>query len=213
MHYISQIVLDPKNANTLAAIRNPYLFHGAVENAVNVPGLEKSGRILWRRDGDRILVVSETKPDLSHMETQFHGIGMTKEYLLPEDVKEGDRFFFRLLANPCRTCNITDKKTGKPKRIRAAARTDASQMSWLMDKAEHNGFAVKNHEVILVRSFWESLIRHHDDPPVQFQVAQYEGYLTVTDADLFRKALYQGLGKEKAFGCGLLSIIRGESHV
>ena len=34
----------------------------------------------------------------------------------------------------------------------------------------------------------------------------YEGSLTVTDADLFRKALTEGIGREKAFGMGLLTI-------
>ena len=36
----------------------------------------------------------------------------------------------------------------------------------------------------------------------------YEGMLTVTDAELFRQALTQGIGREKAYGMGLLTIMR-----
>ena len=35
----------------------------------------------------------------------------------------------------------------------------------------------------------------------------YEGILTVIDAEQFRKALCDGIGKKKAYGCGLLTVI------
>lgn len=212
MHYISQITLDIKNENTMAAVRNPYLFHGAIATATYTPERKETGRTLWRRDGDRILIVSETEPDLKAMENQFGGKGKTKEYVLPETVKNGDRLFFRLLANPARTISSEDKKTGKRKRVRVASYSEEDQMAWLGDKAKRGGFALEDHGVIIVRTFRQSMIRRHNDPPVRFVAVQYEGYLTVTDADKFRETVYKGLGKEKAFGCGMLSIIRGEKH-
>ena len=33
------------------------------------------------------------------------------------------------------------------------------------------------------------------------------GKLQITDADAFRKALHQGIGRGKAFGCGLLFVV------
>lgn len=212
MHYISQVAIDMKDENTIEAVRNPYLFHGAIEKAVNTPERQEKGRTLWRRDGDRILIVSETKPDLSGMEKQFKGIGRSKVYSLPDNVKNGDRLFFRLLANPARTINVTDKKTGEIKRARIVSNTTAEQMSWLRDKAERGGFMLDDSKVIIVRSFRQSVFRHHSEPPVQFMAVQYEGYLTVTDADTFRETIFKGLGREKAFGCGMLSVIRGENH-
>ena len=35
----------------------------------------------------------------------------------------------------------------------------------------------------------------------------YEGILTVTDRDRFIGALTQGIGRAKAYGCGMLTII------
>ena len=38
----------------------------------------------------------------------------------------------------------------------------------------------------------------------------YEGLLTVTDAEAFRHTLTEGVGRGKAYGMGLLTIIRPE---
>ena len=35
----------------------------------------------------------------------------------------------------------------------------------------------------------------------------YEGVLTVTDEELFKAALVQGIGREKAYGLGMLTIV------
>ena len=41
---------------------------------------------------------------------------------------------------------------------------------------------------------------------VKLLAVTYEGLLTVTDADAFRKALVNGIGREKAYGMGLLTV-------
>ena len=35
----------------------------------------------------------------------------------------------------------------------------------------------------------------------------YDGYLTVTDVDKFKNLMINGLGKNKAHGCGLMTVI------
>jgi len=37
----------------------------------------------------------------------------------------------------------------------------------------------------------------------------YEGILTVTDKERFRKTLIEGIGREKAYGMGLLTVVGG----
>jgi CRISPR system Cascade subunit CasE len=41
---------------------------------------------------------------------------------------------------------------------------------------------------------------------VELGVAVFEGALTVTDAGRFVAALSQGIGRAKAYGCGLLTV-------
>ncbi|MEA2080768.1 MAG: type I-E CRISPR-associated protein Cas6/Cse3/CasE [Pseudomonadota bacterium] len=41
---------------------------------------------------------------------------------------------------------------------------------------------------------------------INFSTLDYSGLLTVTDPELFKAALFQGIGPAKAFGCGLLLV-------
>ena len=42
---------------------------------------------------------------------------------------------------------------------------------------------------------------------VTFLKASYEGVLTITDLDALKKTLTSGLGKNKAYGFGLMTVI------
>ena len=44
--------------------------------------------------------------------------------------------------------------------------------------------------------------------PVSLLAVSYEGLLEVTDAQLFKKTLTEGMGRGKAFGLGLLTVVR-----
>ena len=46
--------------------------------------------------------------------------------------------------------------------------------------------------------------------PLFFAKVTFEGMLKVTDAELFRKTLREGIGKEKAYGCGLMTVLGNE---
>ncbi len=43
---------------------------------------------------------------------------------------------------------------------------------------------------------------------IRYNTMDFRGILTVTDSDQFANTLMQGLGKAKAFGCGLMLIRR-----
>ena len=44
------------------------------------------------------------------------------------------------------------------------------------------------------------------DKPVTVVTATFEGHLEVTDADMLRRTLTQGIGRARAYGCGLLTL-------
>jgi CRISPR system Cascade subunit CasE len=52
------------------------------------------------------------------------------------------------------------------------------------------------------------LPRARGEKAVQFSSVEFDGKLAVTDAAKFSAMLAQGLGKAKAFGCGLMLIRR-----
>ena len=53
---------------------------------------------------------------------------------------------------------------------------------------------------------WHALPRKGRD--AGFSSVDFEGEIEVTDADLFTKALFDGIGPAKGFGCGLMFVRR-----
>ncbi|MEV5988872.1 type I-E CRISPR-associated protein Cas6/Cse3/CasE [Streptomyces sp. NPDC052051] len=141
----------------------------------------------------------------------------------------GSVWAFRLTANPVHHIR---RKDGEPTK-RTAHITPVHQMKWLLDPArqERAGFRVvekpdaerllpdgtthANHPrhgdryELTVRdqrhlSFSKS--RGPSRSPVSLVTVTYDGRLEVTDPQRLRRTLVQGLGKAKAYGCGLMTL-------
>jgi CRISPR system Cascade subunit CasE len=176
---------------------------------------------LWRlepeTDSDgcpRILVQSWKIPD-------WTGIGVKgwlanadsavdlKDKLKLDSLKTGQRFRFRLRANPC-VC-----RNGK----RQGLLRLEEQETWIERKGELHGFSLPNlasfdfsessQERIDVRVSQEQMIRgsQHSGNGIRIYSALYDGVLTVTEPDKFRNVLQTGIGHGKVMGLGLLSVV------
>lgn len=51
-------------------------------------------------------------------------------------------------------------------------------------------------------------VRKDQQKPITFSSVDFSGALCITDAALFKQALFSGLGKSKALGCGMLMVKR-----
>ena len=65
-----------------------------------------------------------------------------------------------------------------------------------------------NQDFSIVQSQWMQFTKRQEKNRVSFISVTYEGILTVTDKDAFIKALTEGIGREKAYGMGMLTIIK-----
>ncbi|MGW9450183.1 type I-E CRISPR-associated protein Cas6/Cse3/CasE [Streptomyces sp. NPDC055632] len=145
---------------------------------------------------------------------------------------KGDRWAFRLTANPVHHIRRAD---GGPRK-RTAHLTPYHQMGWLLDsdRQEHSGFRIlekPKEKQLLSEGTTHQGREHHGDryeltvhdrrslafdksratgvrrgKPVTLVTATFDGRLEVTDPDLMRRTLTQGLGKAKAYGCGLMTL-------
>ena len=141
----------------------------------------------------------------------------------------GREFTFRLTANPVqnlpRPAEPTDTPpTNKRRRsVRTGHRTAAHQLNWLLKRTAGYGFQIPSArtdpglptlppddsapapDVRIVHrdrvSFTKKNRRH-----VVLHVATFQGRLQVTDTDLLTRALLDGVGPAKAYGCGLLTL-------
>lgn len=210
--------LDIGKRDTRKGLLSPSIFHGAIESSFD-GGRE---RRLWRVDEFQgryyLLLLSAQVPDLSHMAEQFGTEGserpwQTKAYgSLLERVKPGSTWQFRLTANP--TQSVRSSQPGKRGKVHAHI-TPAHQLQWLLDRCEDHGFKVDPEEVTVTKNQWQRFYKggQHKKTVTLLSVT-FEGILTVTDAECFRKTMVEGLGRGKAFGLGLLTVmgLRGNAH-
>lgn len=202
--YLSRIELDMGRRETMKALVSLSKLHGAIEDCFS----GGRARRLWRIDNlngkKYILILSETVPELDRFAEQFGYIGSyeTKDYsMLLDRVREEGKWRFRLTANP-----TISKSNGKI----MAHITPEYQKKWLMDRAERCGFSVNVDEFQTVRSKWYSFRKREGDGSANIRLLSvtFEGLLTITDAGKFKATLCGGIGREKAYGQGLMTIIR-----
>ncbi|MGX2997119.1 type I-E CRISPR-associated protein Cas6/Cse3/CasE [Streptomyces sp. JNUCC 64] len=230
--YLTRFRINTQRRDARRLLSSPHLLHGAVNAAF--PDLPPRGtpgpRVLWRVDHEPsgralLYLTSPSRPDLTHLVEQagwptLDGPGWDT---FPYDdflgaLVQGDSWGFRLTANPVHSVRFSEDRSLPTKRV--AHVTPRYQLEWLLRRQKANGFAVLQKPVerrlpgegegyeVLVRDRMPLQFRRPSAPgkDVQFTRVTYDGRLRVTDADLLRRTLTQGLGKAKAYGCGLMTL-------
>lgn len=219
--FLHRIHLDPRCREARRDLSDPYQLHATLCRAFSPPEQKcPEGEVLWRlepetdADGSpRVLVQSRTIPD-------WEGIGV-KGWLAaadaPIDLKTrlkldaltaGQRFRFRLRANPCVTRN--GKRLGLLQLV--------EQERWIQRKGEAHGFALpklpsldlsqEGEARVDVRVSQEQMLTgmQHQGNRIRIFSVLYDGLLTVTDSKAFVTVLQTGIGHGKTLGLGLLSV-------
>lgn len=205
--YLSRVELDLRNRETLRALASPTRFHGAVESAFSGP----RERRLWRLDrlngGLWLLLVSEKIPELDHIVRQFGSsasIAETRDYApFLARIEVGGQWRFRLTANPVQS--VKDGKTARGT-VRNHV-TVEQQERWLAERASRHGFALDPEGFRVTEARWLIFAKGIERRRVAIRSVTFEGLLRVTDTEAFRATLIGGIGRGKAYGQGLLTIM------
>ena len=209
--YISRVEIDTGNRQKMVGLKDLGAWHSWVENLF--PDEFEKGersRKLWRIDelgGKKyLLLVSHEKPVMGKF--GLYGVEKTAE-VKPYDafldrLKEGEKFFFRTTLNPVKSIS-SGKSSGKRGRV-VACLSVADKMAFLKERSEKNGFALEDEGFYVKESNFE-LLRKSDKQEVRINKVTYEGSLKITDVELFKTMLVTGLGKKKAYGCGMMTVI------
>lgn len=216
--YLSRIALDANRRGTMRALASPEILHGAVEAGFPPSPDGTRARRLWRVDrlGKTyyLLVLSAQQPDFSHLAAQFgypdsERPWETKAYdPLLGRLRPGQVWSFRLRANPVRS-SLREKDGASGRGKVFAHVTQAQQKQWLLARAQRCGFTLAEDTFDVVHTEWKRFRKSggggHE---VILRTATFEGLLTVSDSERFKRALLSGIGRAKAYGCGLLTVAR-----
>lgn len=212
--YISRVKIDLDNRKNLRDLSHLGCYHGWIEDSFpEERGKENRSRKLWRIDSIHdeyyLLVLSEKKPEESILEKYaIKGSLETKDYdPFLEKLKEGMRAKFRIKLNTVKS--LADRSQGR-KRGRLVPVPLDELIPYFLSRAEKNGFHVDEDDLRIVAKSKELFEKQNqEDTRIKLDLVStsYEGFLTITDLEKFKKALTQGIGKKKAYGFGLLTII------
>jgi CRISPR system Cascade subunit CasE len=158
------------------------------------PGARANGGVLYRIEhavGDgRVLIQSRVEPVDDGVVTR------PLEPLL-DALESGRQVRFLLEANPCRTVNHRDEATGVTRHFRAPICPEELP-GWIATRIE-GAMEITALEVTTQRP------RSLEGRGVM-AVASFQGYGSVRDPTSLRRHVAEGVGRGKAYGCGLLSV-------
>lgn len=214
--YLSRVKIDYYNLKSIKELNHLGAYHSWVEDSFpeerEKPKNERT-RKLWRVDelsGEYYLIVlSENKPDFEKLEK--YGVKNTAESKnyerLLDSIKPGMRARFKIELN---TVYSTTKNVEKGKRGRVVPVPHEKLGEFFFDRTEKNGFSVNKNELAITNIGKKLFLRKKEEEKgarVNLVSATFEGILTVTDEGKFRETLVMGIGRKKAHGFGLLTII------
>ena len=229
MTCFSRMHINPQKRGGRKLLSNPQAMHAAVMAAFPPDRGGDGGRVLWRLDAQHprymLYVVSPDEPDLSHVVEQAGWATSPWESAdydrLLGRLTLGQEWGFRLRANPVKSARRADRRGKVLPHV-----TTAQQTAWLLEKAPRHGFEIRHSAVDAPgvdaeEPVSEVVVSQRDDVrfgrtdngtgtrrTVTLRQAQFDGVLRVTGVELLRSALIGGIGRGKAYGCGLLTLQR-----
>jgi len=200
MVYLSRLLVSERCQQVRSEIAAPLEMHRTLLAAFyDYVGGQDDARILYRIEREprpHALVQTTYCPDWSKLTIPMDYLaGPPEVKVVTPTFKPGDRFFFRLRANP--TLRVGGKRYG--------LYTFDEQVDWLAKKSVAAGFKI---EKLSLRQDECLEVRGAAGRVARFATVQYDGELIVTSPIMFEDVFEHGLGSAKVMGCGLLSLAR-----
>ena len=203
--YLTRMELNTRNMDTIRLLGSQEKIHGMVESGFSRERLESLGDRLY------LLILSSDRPDLSSRVRRYgfpddENAYQTKDYTpLLGRVKNDTWWHFKLVANPTKSVVSTQGERGHVK----AHCSLKYQEEWLLNRAQKHGFELLPENFQIIQRNWHIFRKGKEQGKnrVSIKGVTYEGILKVCDEDKFKELLVTGIGRGKAYGMGLLTIV------
>lgn len=206
MNMIASVLqLDRKSVKVLG-ITDAYSLHRVVyslyedvRDAQQKQSSMASGILYADQGGDvrgrKILMLANREP-MAAVDGR-HGVVQSRP--IPGDFLSHERYRFKVVVNPTR------RGSASRKLVAVRGRDDVAQ--WFTERAANSwGFAVSS-EHLQVDKIDVLQFKDKQQRQVTIGQAHVQGLLHITDKDQFARSFSQGIGRARAYGCGLLQIV------
>jgi CRISPR system Cascade subunit CasE len=214
--WLTRIVPDPRHhaaRHDLTGSASPVNLHRRVMSLFP-DGLGSDARaklaVLFRVDdtptGPHILLQSTQEPDAGRLPDGYGTLLSRSLTPLLDALRPGLTLRYRCVASPVRKPGATTRAAYNLPAV--VALTGAAADEWWLRQAEASGLHPLTHTAHLLDAIHarrgptgaaaQQRIRHTR--------TRFDGTATITDADRLRTKILEGIGRGKAYGCGLLSI-------
>lgn len=145
--------------------------------------------------GRKVLMLANREP-MENVDGEF---GEVQSRLIPEDFLGYEQYRFKVIVNPTRRDSASRKLV--------AVRGRETVAQWFTERAAASwGFDVDPLHLQVDRI---DVLRFKDKQQRQVTIGQahVQGHLRITDKTQFINSFTQGIGRARAYGCGLLQIV------
>lgn len=204
--YLSRVILDDSNRKVIEGMVRPSLFHGAIEWSTGKERMRNVWRIDRLQGKNCLILATQEIPDLTDFQRQF-GLKdeepLTKSYdPFLQSLQLGQQWRFRFKINPVKV------REGKRYPV-----LNKDLYEWFLEKARTIGMDVDKESLNIMEikdyNFYKDItMRSQRGRYVRFKAVTFEGIMRITDEKKVQDALINGTGKEKAYGCGMLTLAR-----
>ncbi|MFE3110613.1 type I-E CRISPR-associated protein Cas6/Cse3/CasE [Kitasatospora indigofera] len=234
MPILTRVFLNPLRPGAQKLLGSPQAMHAAVAGATAL--YDDPGRSLWRLDADSphrpaLLVLTQVEADFTHIVEQAGWPDVAAGKPQGRDcggllsrIEVGQQYQFRVTANPAQAVapqpsgvaaegagdGLSGESRGRGKVL--GHRTATHQRRWFLERTTRWGFEVLGTgaggepDMRIIRSERLSFGKDKGAQRVTLQTATFEGLLTVTEPKVLVDALTVGVGRARAYGCGLLTL-------
>lgn len=223
--FLTKIDLAPERRLARKYLGSPQAMHAVVMGATGGNIGDGPGRVLWRVDRGTttaLYILSPLEPDCSQLVAEVGAAGTQARTLdyspFLASLDAGQLWAFRLAANPSYSASRGPGVRGQ----RYGHVTVEQQRQWLVERAPRHGFELMPVDHVDDEGSDGAVMVVHRERPVfnrrwsegegrdrvTINRTVYEGVLRITDPESLRRALIAGIGRSKAYGCGLMTLAR-----
>ncbi len=201
-HYITQIDLTPKVVKE-KKITDTYSLHRLVYDQFDLTDSCEEGQRqapLWTMtNGDvvkKLIILSSIEPRIVDCDDVMQARSVKE---MPEELLDHSDYLFKVTVNPV----LVTKSNEKRKVIPIKDVTEIKK--WFVNKCLKNGMEVNSNSLDLISQKADIFKANNIKNVINKCVLQ--GQLKVIDQEKFRYAIFNGIGRSKTFGCGLMQVL------